>query len=125
MFWTIMGWACFAFLAILVVGAYFDYRNNPYRGYDFFVDNQEGENSALYIAKYDLFDGRGNRIPRYKRVSCVPGHRYTAAESDWSRFTLDSTGEPLVDFKQISEDNATALYKKHLRYTQEIKAEFG
>lgn len=118
--------SCISFLAICAFIVYRNLQDNPYTGSEFFINSTKGEDSALYISTVELVDGKGNQIPKFRRVSCPPGSTYLKSESDWFYNCLNGHGsEELIKFVPITEEQATGIYKRHRSYTQEVKAKYG
>lgn len=115
---TLIFIVCALFLLGCLGAVFIHYKNNPYIGSNFFVDADAGENSPLYISKVVVVDGCGKPVPKFKRVSCVPGHTYTQAVSDWFYNAFENA--PLVNLVKVSEEQATAIYKKHRKYTNHV-----
>lgn len=111
--------SCVSFLAFCAFIVYRNLHNNPYTGSSFFLNEGEVEDSALYISTVTLVDGQGNKIPKFRRVSCPPGSTYIKSESDWFYNCLRGHGsEELIKFVPITEEQATEIYKRHRSYTR-------
>lgn len=111
---------CMLFLLGCLGSVFIQYMNNPYMGSNFFVDAAAGADSPLYISKVVVIDGLGKPVYKFKRVSCVPGQSYTKSVSDWFYNTFEH--EPLINFVKVNEDQATSIYKKHRKYTNQVAA---
>jgi len=111
----------FIICAVFLLGcfgcAFMYYKNNPYIGSTFFVDADAGKDSPLYIAKSVVADGCGLPVLKFKRISCVPGHTYTQAVSDWFYNVFENA--PLINLVQISEEKANDIYKNQRKYTNQ------
>lgn len=112
--------SCSLFIIACIVSIYINFRNNPYIGYQYFIDADKGENSELFISESTMVDGKGNPIPKFKRVSCIVGQKYTKRVSDWF-YNIYQSNEPLMNLVQIDQNKATAIYKRHRRYTLQVK----
>ena len=111
---------CSIFLLSIFISIVIIYKNNPYIGSKFYLNKDKGDKSPLYISMVSVVDGNGKPIPKFKRVSCVPFEKYTKSISDWFYNT-----DQLIDFISITEEEATEIYKKHKKYTNEIKSTYG
>ncbi len=109
---------CSLFLLFVVFKVIKLYRENPYLGSKFYINNDEGANSALYISTVTMVDGFGNPIPKFKRISCVPGNKYISLTGEWFYNIFEHNGKKtsLMNLVQITEDKATEIYKKHNKY---------
>lgn len=111
---------CSIFLLSVFIFIVIKYKKNPYIGYKFYFNKDKGDLSPLYISMASVVDGNGEPIPKFKRVSCVPFVEYTKSISDWFYNT-----DKLINFIFITEEEATEIYKKHKKYTNEIKKNYG
>jgi len=109
--------------ALVLVVAMLVYRHwlNPYRGMQMYVCVEDGENSPLYLChtRIHTFAG-GFAVDRYKRVTCVPGEKYTSAVSDWFDSWCGYSGKMLCHFRPIDREEAEQLLAVQLPVTRAV-----
>lgn len=108
-------------LLLLITLLVYRHWQNPYRGVPMYVCVEDGENSPLYLChtRVHSFAG-GFAVDRYKRVTCVPGEKYTSAVSDWFDPWCGYSRKMLCHFKPVSQKEAERLLATQLSVTRAV-----
>lgn len=105
---------------VLMPFVYWIFRK-PYAGCTLYRNVEEGENSALYIRATRIYDWAGGvTFEYYKRITCAPGQRYTAATSDWFQPWDGWSNQVIMHFKAIPEVEAQKLLAEQLPITRTV-----
>ena len=114
----------FIVLLLAVVLAALSYRRhlNPYRGQCLYRCIEDGDQSSLYLRTSRFYNWAGGVTFEYfKRVTCVPGVRYTAATSDWFQPWCGYSNKALCHFERVGDKLANKMLAEQLPITRAVK----